>query len=374
MKKKLTRPVLLVEGGAQDANVRYASGFSAPDSVVLLVHGRHRYLVVSLLEYGRARSTADVTEVYTPKQLGLEGPAAGQPEAWAHALLVRKGIRSVSVGGTFPLGVADTLREFGISVQVSPGPLFPRRRKKTEQEVRYIAAVQRAAVRAMKTAIRAIHESGVDPKGYLVREGRRVRSEDIRRIIDASLLAHDCVAPDTIVAGGVQGADPHERGHGPLRAAQPIVIDIFPRHTVTGYWGDITRTVFKGSPHPEQIRMYKAVAAAQKAAIGEVRAGITVKRVHQTAQRVLSAHGFETTVKNGWGEGFIHSTGHGVGLDIHEGPSINLSSTRLRIGDVITIEPGLYYKQWGGVRIEDTVEVTAVGARLLAHCPYRDIV
>ncbi len=368
MKKKLTSPILVVEGGAQDADLRYASGFTAPDPVVLLVDGRRKLLVVSLLEFGRATETACVNEVWTPQMLGVKGPAARRIEEWAVALVRRQGLRSVQVGASFPVGVADRLRSARVRVDVARVPLFPKRRQKTPEEIRKITAAQRAAVHAMKAAIRTIQESTIDARGYLKREGRRLGSEEVRHVIDRALLDRDCMAEETIVAGGEQGAEPHERGHGPLRAGEPIVIDIFPRHKLHGYWGDITRTVIRGTPKPEVTRMLRAVAAAQKAALAEIRPGVTVKRVHQTAQRTLLEHGFETTVKNGWGQGFIHSTGHGIGLDIHEAPSINLTNTRLRGGDVITVEPGLYYKEWGGVRIEDTVAVTREGCRILASC------
>ncbi len=359
----------MVEGGAQDADLRYASGFTAPDPVVLLVDGRKRYLVVSLLEYGRAQRTANVTEVYTPQQLGLEGRARGRLSDWATALLKKQRRRSVVVPASFPFGIAERLRKAGIRVRVAEESLFPARRRKSKEEVRQITRTQRAAVAAMKAAGRVIQQASVDRRGYLTRrDGSRLRSEDVRYVIERTLLEHDCVALETIVAGGAQGADPHERGHGPLRAGQPIVIDIFPRHKDSGYWGDITRTMVKGTPKPEVTRMIRAVRAAQKTALTVIRAGVTVKRVHETAQRVLREHGFETTVKNGWGEGFIHSTGHGIGLDIHEAPSLNLTSTRLLAGDVVTVEPGLYYKKWGGVRFEDTVVVTRTGCRILARC------
>ncbi len=369
MGKKLTRPILLIEGGTRDADLRYASGFTAPDPVVLLVDGRRKYLVVSLLEFGRAKATADVTDLFTPQQLGLQGADRGRLSAWALALLKHQRRRSVLVDASFPLGVAKQLQAKGIRLTVSEAALFPKRRRKSSEEIRMITTAQRAAVQAMKAAVQTITNAAVDARGYLLKnDGRRLRSEDVRRVIDRALLDHDCMAQDTIVAGGAQGAEPHERGHGPLRAGQPIVIDIFPRHKITGYWGDISRTVVKGDPKPEVARMMRAVRAAQKAALSVIRSGVTVKRVHETAQRVLREHDFETTVKNGWGEGFIHSTGHGIGLEIHEAPSVNLTDTRLLAGDVITVEPGLYYKKWGGVRFEDTVVVTRDGCRILARC------
>ncbi len=375
MKKKLTRSFLILEGGSQAPDLRYLTGFSAPDPVLLLVSGRKKYLLVSLLEFGRAKTTARVTDVWTPQDLGLSGPDRGNMGAWAVSAVRKAGLRSVTVSSFFPVYVADALRKSGIQVEVSADKLIPKRRKKTAAEIQKITTVQRAATRAMRAAIQCISTSTANERGYLCHGKKRLCSEDVRRVIERSLLDDDCATPaDTLVAGGVQAVDPHERGHGPLRAGEPIIIDIFPRHKESGYWGDITRTVTKGTPSQEAQRMYRAVKAAHAAALSMVRAGVQVRQVHEAAQHTLQAHGFETTVKNGWGEGFIHSTGHGVGLEIHEAPSVNLSAVRLRVGDVITVEPGLYYRKFGGIRIEDTVAVTRAGYQMLAPCAKKFIV
>jgi len=368
MKKKLTTPVLLIEGGADDANLRYISGFTAPDPVVLLVCGRRSSLVVSLLEVSRAKQQARVHEVWTPQELELPAKRRYHVAEWAVALLKKKNIREIQVGARFPVGVADRLRRARIKVKVAAGALFPERRHKSDAEINHIRQSQRAAVHAMKAAIALIRSSAPDKRQVLRVQRNVLTAEHVRHAIDTTLLNYDVMAEDTIVACGAQAVDPHERGHGPLRAGVPIVLDIFPRHKKHGYWGDITRTVVKGTPSADVQRMYRAVLAAQKSALAAVRAGVAVRTVHQAAQKMLVSHGFETTVKNGWGEGFIHSTGHGVGLNIHEAPSLNLSDTRLIAGDVITVEPGLYYKHLGGIRIEDTVVVTRDGYRMLASC------
>jgi Xaa-Pro aminopeptidase len=370
MAKKLTSAVLIVQGGSNDALLRYLSGFSAPDPVVLLVAGKRRELVVSLLECGRARAAEQVTRVWTPQELPLAAGERPQLGYWALALLRQHRIRQVDVPADFPVAIADLLRQHRIRVQAAGDLYRDQRRRKRTDEIQMIRQAQRAAVGAMRAAMALLGRATPDQRGYACVDGRRVRSEMVQSLIQKTLLEYQTSSDQVIVAGGRQGADPHERGHGLLPAGYPIVIDIFPRHQQTGYWGDLTRTLVVGQPLPQVRRMWKAVRAAQQAALAEVRAGVTVRRVHQAAQKTLVAHGFETTVRNGWGEGFIHSTGHGIGLDIHEAPSINLSNTRLRSGDVITVEPGLYYKEWGGVRIEDTVAVTRTGYDLLARCPY----
>jgi Xaa-Pro aminopeptidase len=177
-------------------------------------------------------------------------------------------------------------------------------------------------------------------------------------------------AEGTIVAVGPQGARPHDAGSGPIRAGVPIVIDIFPRDKATGYWGDITRTVVRGRASAPIRRLYRDVLAAQELALSMVRPGVEARAVQQAVETFFRAAGHETRLSPPGQEcGFIHSLGHGVGLDIHEAPGLRNEPGRLRAGNVITVEPGLYYPGLGGIRIEDTVVVTRSGHKVLASCP-----
>jgi Xaa-Pro aminopeptidase len=193
----------------------------------------------------------------------------------------------------------------------------------------------------------------------------------VQKTITRVLMDHHCLSRDTIVAGGTQAADPHEKGHGPLRAHEAIVIDIFPKHQDHGYWGDLTRTVVRGRATAGLRRMYHAVRMAQSAALNAVKPGVRCATVHRRAAAELEMRGFKTTTVDGRRVGFIHGTGHGVGLEIHERPSLGLGKDRLKSGHVITIEPGLYYPEHGGIRIEDTIVVTHKGWRYLVPCERR---
>ena len=368
MAKKLTRPVLLIATTAADiSDIRYATGFTAPDAVVFLQHGRDRHLVVPPLELGRARQLGARLHVWTPADLKLKAEDRRSLSGWAVGLLRVLDATEVTVSRTFPHSAATALKRRRIGVYVTDKPLFPRRAVKTDQEILHIRDAQRAAVAAMRCAQKCICEARPDRRDRLIWKRKQLTSERVRFEIDVALLQRNCIATETIVAGGRQGADPHERGHGPLYAGQPIVLDIFPQHREHGYWGDITRTVIHGKPHPDTARMYRAVHRAQAAALSMVRPGARADRIHAHVDHILREAGFETRVKDGVAEGFFHGTGHGVGLDIHEAPRVSTAKQVLKKGHVITIEPGLYYPSLGGVRIEDTVAVTDDGYDMLAR-------
>jgi len=364
-----TNPLLLLGAGADSTDVQYATGFSAPDPFLLLLRGNTRTVVVSILEAGRARKTNPPLRVITTGELALPPKSRRDLGAQALALLQAEGLASVSVSSRCPVGVVRTLEKGGLRVKLMPDPVFPQRLVKTEAELTRMRKAQRAAVAGMKRAVDVIRMSSVDAKGRLVWEGAVLSSERLRREIDVCLLHQDCQADEIIVAGGDQGADPHERGHGPLRAGETIILDIFPRHKQSGYWGDLTRTVIKGKPAAAQRKLYQAVKQAQEGALQQVRAGVTGAEIHDGVCRTFEALGFKTGERNGIHQGFIHSTGHGVGLEIHEAPSISPAGGPLEAGQVITIEPGLYYPGLGAVRIEDTGVVTETGIQLLASCP-----
>lgn len=361
---------LLLIGGAADAvDVRYACGFTAPDPFLFLQRGGQRHLLVSLLELGRASALGGNIQCHTPDSLGLAKSARRHLGKQAAGLLKHLGLKQVKVSPVCPVGIVRDLEKAGIRVLVKQPPLFPQRLVKTEAEIRMLRSSQRAAVSAMKAALACIRESRPDRQRRLrAPDGSVLTAEQVRRVIEIKLMECECAADEIIVACGDQGVDPHERGQGPLMSGEWIVLDIFPQSKLHGYWGDITRTVMKGTPTAEQKHQYQTVLRAQKAALAAVRPGVSGKEIHEGICRRFKEAGFETGMIDGRPQGFIHSTGHGVGLEIHEAPSVSPVGGPLEPGQVITIEPGLYYPDLGGVRIEDTVVVTGEGCSLLARC------
>ena len=198
--------------------------------------------------------------------------------------------------------------------------------------------------------------------GVLHEGGDPLTSEAVKRTVERTLLERDCVLDDTIVACGADAADPHDRGSGPLEAGEPVIVDIFPTDKETGYFADMTRTFCVGEPSETVAEWYDLTLEAQAAALEAIAAGVSGSEVHDTVCDVYEDAGLPTLRADDSAEtGFIHTTGHGVGLDIHESPRISEEDVELEAGHVVTVEPGLYDPEIGGVRIEDLVVVTEDG-------------
>ena len=210
-----------------------------------------------------------------------------------------------------------------------------------------------------------------------IRRGRRhyagapLTSERLKVAIEIACLEAGAVSNSTIAAGGDQACDPHNRGSGPLRAHELIIVDIFPRVTATGYFGDMTRTFLRGRANEAQRSLVAAVRAAQLTALRTIRAGVTGQAVHNEVVEAFTARGYETKATRRGSVGFFHGTGHGLGLAVHEPPRVSATADYpLKLGTVVTVEPGLYYPGLGACRIEDVVQVGASSPRLLSKFHY----
>lgn len=377
------RTLLIISAPQHDAAAYHLSGFLAPDPVICLRAAGKKYLAVSALEYGRAEKEAPVDELISFDELDLiklaeELKSGSRAFAAAAAKLIdRAGAEGspVVVPPHFGIAYADELRARGLTVE-SDGKLFAGlRRVKTEAEISHIEETQRAIEGTCAHAARILEEAEVSGDGTLMWRGETLTSELLRSEIDVELLRRGCTSDEgTIVAGGAQAADPHERGSGPLRAGEAIILDIFPRNGESRYYADMTRTFVKGEPDEKLQKMYDAVLEAQETALSMVKAGVNGRDVHGKVSDVLHERGYKTgkhDQKPGepLTEGFFHGTGHGVGLEVHEAPRVSTADEELKSGDVVTVEPGLYEPGMGGVRIEDLVVVTEDGCRNLTNFP-----
>ena len=367
-----TEARLVIAASETDADMYYATRFLAPDPFIFLQIGAEKYLLMSDLERDRARAQARVDHVLAlsayeekAKERDTETPSSIDI---LHEFMLEKNIKRLNVPRAFPIAIADDLRDRGYRVAFPEGAFWPERAIKTDAEIAHIRTVQQHAETAMAAAVNLIRTS--DIRGdILYRNGEPLTSELVKRHIQFTLMERDCTASHTIVACGDQACDPHDEGSGPLRAHRAIIIDIFPRSNRTGYFADITRTVVKGEPSAELQNIYNAVLEGQNFVLESIRADADGQAIHRALTELFDSRNYETSTTDDHMQGFFHGTGHGLGLEIHEPPRIGKVSETLCAGNVVTVEPGLYYPGRGATRIEDLVVVTQNGCENLTTYP-----
>ncbi|MFA4878397.1 MAG: Xaa-Pro peptidase family protein [Methanoregula sp.] len=341
---------------SRDADMRYLAQFTTSDPFVFFKKADERaVIIVSQMETGRA-SRESKAAVMTRGQAGLPEIMKSEKDpvrATARMIADMAG-KKILVPPQFPVGMATALADF-CSVTVDSGTVLSMRARKTRPEITTMKRVQSITESAMEKAIHLIRKSSVK-KGILWYKGAPLTSEYVKFVMHSHLLEHACNAVDTIVSCGEDTAIPHMTGTGALKADEPIVIDLFPVEEKTGYYADMTRTVVKGEPSQEIREMYTALREAKHLGISRVKAGAGGAEVYQAVVDFFRDRGYESDTR-----GFVHNLGHGVGLQIHELPTVGPAGKTLEKGNVITIEPGLYYPGIGGVRLEDIGAVTAKG-------------
>jgi Xaa-Pro aminopeptidase len=372
MSKTKTKPArLIVAASETDSDMLYATKFWAPDPFIFLERNGKRTLVLSDLEIDRGRKQADADEfvMFSELERDVQGKSKKTPpyeKVLAH-FLRKRGVRSAIVPSNFPLGYADELAANKIRVRVADGLFWPEREAKSDREIEMIGHALRITERGLRRAIEILKASKPGAGRRLRWRGQTLTSEMLRAEIDSTVLRAGGVPTGTIVAGGDQACDPHERGFGPLHADSLIILDVFPRDAKTGYFGDMTRTVLRGRASEGQRRLWETVKAGQALALKRIKAGIDGMTIHKAIQELFAERGFPTEIRKGRRVGFFHGTGHGLGLEIHEYPRLQKVSLKAR--QVLTVEPGLYYPGLGGARLEDVVVVTKMGCRILSRFP-----
>lgn len=326
------------------------------------------------LEFGRVKRTGDF-DVVLPQEPWLAkaqqryGPKAGIAELIA-TLARAYGQRAFRVADDFPAALYLQLTKLGLKLKFADGLLFPEREIKTHWEAVCIREGNRLCSVGFTAAEKILRAAKIKGRTLLY-QGSPLTSERLRFAIDTAINEQGGNAQDTIVAGGDQACDPHERGSGPLRPHELIIIDIFPRVVKTGYFGDMTRTYLKGRPREVQRRLVATVREAQKRALKAMRAGVDGRVVHAACTDCFAKAGYETKRTKTGSVGFFHGTGHGLGLAVHDPGRMSPSGAYpLKLGSVLTVEPGLYYPGLGGCRWEDVVQVTASGTKPLSRHPY----
>ncbi|MEI7799793.1 MAG: aminopeptidase P family protein [Opitutaceae bacterium] len=373
MQNPTTSPLLYAETHS-NADMLYFGRVEVHDPFIALGVRGKKISVQSALEFGRVKKTSafDIVlsrEVYLERAQDLYGPQAGVAEIIA-TLAGEYRLRYFRVADDFPAGLYVKLTALGLKLTFANGMLFPEREIKSAWEAACIREGNRLCTVGYAVAEKILRAAKIKGRTLLY-QGKLLTSERLRFALETAIHEQGGNPQDTIVAGGDQACDPHERGFGPLRPKELIIIDVFPRVVKTGYFGDMTRTYLKGRASEAQQKLVSTVRTAQQRATKVICANVDGRLVHQAVTQCFAAAGYETKRKKNGSEGFFHGTGHGLGLAIHDpGRMAATTAYLLKKGSVMTVEPGLYYPGLGGCRWEDVVQVTATGTKALSKHPY----
>jgi Xaa-Pro aminopeptidase len=371
--------ILIYADSLRSPEMRHEVPLAVPDPFLYAEHDGTGSVVASSFELGRINSVAPQLEVLPLEEFGLdelyaEGLSRDEIELEVILRAARRfGLVQVSVPSTFPLEVADHLRANGIEIKADRELFINRRRVKNEAELAGIRRAQRAAEGAMAAA-RELFRAAERRNGGLVVKGEPLTCERVKLAVEQVFSEHGVFADEFIVSHGPQTAVGHDMGSGPILPDEPICLDLFPRDRGSGCYADMTRTFVVGEPSDELREYHKLCREALDRSVAAIKPGIAGKDVNRLACDVFEEHGFPTLLSKQPGEvlkdGFYHSLGHGVGLEVHEEPALGRGPGELVAGDVLAVEPGLYRNGYGGCRLEDLVRVTEDGAEKLTDYPY----
>jgi len=372
--------VLVIGDTFRCSELRHEVPIGVPDPFVYLERDGARHVYVHSMEVDRIRGAAPgiivhpleeirVDELFAQELGSLEFRLEWSARACAHA-----GLTHAVVPATFPAAHLDRIRRDGIELTVDQEAFTRRRRVKARAELEGVRRAQAAADAGMGEAV-ALLRSAENGDGVLWLDGEPLTVERVKAAMRRVFIDHGCTADELIVAPGRQGAAGHEMGHGPIKVGEPVVIDIWPRDDASTCFADMTRTFVVG-PAPDEVQEWHALTKqALDAATAAIGPGVACRDVFGLVCDIYEAAGYATQRTKKEGEvldhGFFHGLGHGVGLEVHEPPSMGrLATGEIVAGDVVTVEPGLYDPAIGGVRLEDLVLVTDDGCEVLTRFPY----
>jgi len=375
-KKTKTAPSVLFYCDSQtNSDLFYLGRIFIPDAFLAFTQRGKSYAVVSALEYGRTKEDSTFDEVLSLETVREQAAKALRRKHVETAHIVKYlakiyEIPSFRLHPDTPASLVVGLQSAEVPFEVGEHPFFPESLVKTDEEAKAIAHANKISSAGIRAAIHALEDAKIK-HGKLYLKDELLTSERMRMLIEVACLEAGGTG-DCIAAGGNQACDPHCFGSGPLRPNELIIVDVFPRDKKSGYYGDMTRTFLKGRANEVQKEFVAVVKEAHKRAIDAVKPRIKASKVHAAAKDFFDERGCETGIEKGKHYGFFHSTGHGLGLGLHEPLRISQESTlTLKKGMVFTIEPGLYYPGLGGCRIEDVVQVTKEGSKLLSSLHYK---
>jgi Xaa-Pro aminopeptidase len=350
-----------------------------PDPFLYAEIGGTRHAVIGSLEIPRLRELGGI-EPHPPEEFGLDelidtGLSREQVHEEIYVRAVQGlGVADAVVPPTFPLQLADRIRADGVELTPDRDLFAARRRVKNEHELAGVRRAQHAAEAGMRAAAELLRRAAPSGESVLL-DGEALTAERIKVAIDEAFIANGCTGDEFIVSHGAQSAIGHHMGGGPLKPDEPIVIDIWPRDKESACFADMTRTFVVGRPPADLVAWHRLCKEALDRAISEIEPGANGRTIYDGTCEIFEAAGYPTQRTKRPGEtledGFFHGLGHGVGLEVHEDPTMGLlGEDELVAGDVVTVEPGLYRPGFGGCRLEDLVLVTKDGAENLTDFPY----
>jgi Xaa-Pro aminopeptidase len=371
--------VLIYADSLRSPEMRHEVPLGIPDPFLYAERDGDRHVVASSFELGRVSEVAPELKVLPLEEFGIdELYAQGLPREEIELEVIlraarRFGIEEAVVPGTFPLEVADHLRGNGIQVRADREHFVRRRRVKNDAELAGIRRAQHAAEAAMDAA-REVLRSAERQNGSLQVDGEPLTCERLKIAVEQAFTANGAFADEFIVSHGAQTAVGHDMGSGPIAPNEPVCLDLFPRDRESGCFADMTRVFVVGTPSDELEEYHRLCREALERSVEAVKPGVAGSELHRITCEIFEEHGYPTLLSKKPGEvlqdGFYHSLGHGVGLEVHEEPSLGRAPGELVAGDVIAMEPGLYRNGYGGCRLEDIVLVTEKGPEVLTDYPY----
>jgi Xaa-Pro aminopeptidase len=371
--------ILMYADTMRSPDMRSVVPHAVADPFLYLEHDGRRLVVVRSLELARMAEVPDL-EPHADEEFGLDElrrsgvPAAELPRRVAIAACRALGVTSAAVPPGFPLGMADALRAAGVELVVDDYRFEMRRRAKTATQIEGIRRAQRAAEAAVAAVAAALHSAEIRGEELLEPSGEALTCESLQRLALAAFIANGASADELIIAHGEQTCIGHHRGSGAIRVGEPITVDLWPRDDQTGCFTDMTRTFVVGTVDEELGSYHACAREALALATAAIAPGVRASEVHRIACAVFEAAGYPTQLTKEPGtvllDGFFHSLGHGVGLEVHEAPHLAAGEDVLVEGDVLAVEPGCYRQGFGGVRLEDLVLVTASGCEVFTDYPY----
>jgi Xaa-Pro aminopeptidase len=372
--------VLIIGDTFRSPELRHEVPLGVPDPFVYLERDGSRHVYVGSMEADRIRGAAPDATVHPLEEIGIDelyaqGLAYRELRLeWVTRACLHAGLAHAVVPATFPAAHLDRIRQAGVELTVDQAVFDERRRHKIGAELEGIRRAQRAAEAGLAAGI-ALLRASENRGGTLWLDGETLTVERVKAAMRRVFAEHGCSAEEFIVAPGPQGAAGHEMGHGPIGYGEPVVFDLWPRDDASFSFADMTRTVAVGPVADEVREWHRLTRHALEATTALIRPGVDCQSVFAAACDLYEAAGYPTQRTKAAGEvlrhGFFHGLGHGVGLEVHEGPYMGLlPDGALRAGDVVTLEPGLYDPAVGGVRLEDLVLVTDDGCEVLTRFPY----